>query len=75
MKMKMKIENSFQYNEVLKKIDDLLDKDMLNDRQSDMLKTLLSAVDLYQMKLYKNRLPAVIKLVNDFMKSQQILKN
>ena len=75
MKMKMTIENSFQYNEVLKRIDDLLDKDMLNDRQSDMLKTLLSAVDLYQMKLYKNQLPASIKLVNDFMKAQQILKN
>ncbi len=73
--MKMKIENSNQYNEVLKKIDDLLDRDMLNDRQSDMLKILLSAVDLYQMKLYKNQLPAQIKLVNDFTKIQQILKN
>ncbi|MFM7022053.1 MAG: hypothetical protein ACKOXB_03680 [Flavobacteriales bacterium] len=73
--MKLRIENSSQYNEVLKKIDYLLDKDMLNDRQSDMLKTLLSAVDLYQMKLYKNQLPASIKLVNDFMIAQQIFKN
>ncbi|GEM_PF-2676629 len=73
--LSMKIENSSQYNAVLKKIDVLLDKEVLNDRQSDMLKDLLTAVDHYQMKLYKTQLPAEVKLVNDFLKIQQMLMN
>ena len=43
----MKIVTANQYNEVLKRIDSLLDLSVLNPNESAMLKALLHAVDQY----------------------------
>ncbi len=71
----MKIQSATQYNEILKKIDDLLDLNALSKQQSDILKALLQAVDHYQLKIFNRRLPAQYKLVNEYMKLENVLKN
>ncbi len=71
----MKIQTANQYNEVLKRIDDLLDLSVLNPSESAMLKALLQAVDHYQLKIFNKRIPAQYKLVNEYIKMEKVLKN
>ena len=71
----MKIQTVNQYNEILKKIDSLLDLSDLNSNESAMLKMLLHAVDQYQLKIFSKRIPAQYKLVNEYIKSEKVLKN
>jgi hypothetical protein len=71
----MKIVTANQYNEVLKRIDSLLDLSVLNPNESAMLKALLQAVDQYQLKIFNKRIPAQYKLVNEYIKMEKVLKN
>jgi len=71
----MKIATANQYNEVLKRIDSLLDLSVLNPNESAMLKALLHAVDQYQLKIFNKRIPAQYKLVNEYIKMEKVLKN
>jgi len=71
----MKIQTVNQYNEILKKIDSLLDLSDLKPSESEMLKTLLHAVDQYQLKIFNKRIPAQYKLVNEYIKMEKALKN
>lgn len=71
----MKIQTVNQYNEILKKIDSLLDLSDLKPNESEMLKTLLHAVDQYQLKIFNKRIPAQYKLVNEYIKMEKALKN
>jgi len=71
----MKIVTANQYNEVLKRIDSLLDLSVLNPNESAMLKALLQEVDQYQLKIFNKRIPAQYKLVNEYIKMEKVLKN